>query len=175
MYNGSCRRTVLTDRCRMFTGDSKDKAITIAKTVGIENVNYEMLPEDKYKCLEKIIKNKKDSKLVSFVGDGINDAPVLALSDIGISMGSLGSDSAIEASDIVIMNDNLEKIIDVIHISQKTNKIIKENLFFAILVKASVLILSIIGISTMWEAVFADVGVTIICILNTLRLIKIRI
>lgn len=160
---------------RMFTGDSKDKAITIAKTVGIENVNYEMLPEDKYKCLEKIIKNKKDSKLVSFVGDGINDAPVLALSDIGISMGSLGSDSAIEASDIVIMNDNLEKIIDVIHISQKTNKIIKENLFFAILVKASVLILSIIGISTMWEAVFADVGVTIICILNTLRLIKIRI
>ena len=118
------------------------------------------------------INTKKEKELVSFVGDGINDAPVLALSDIGISMGSLGSDSAIEASNVVIMNDNLSKIITAIKISQKTNKIIKENLIFAITIKLLVLILTILGLSTMWEAVFADVGVTVLCILNTLRLLK---
>ena len=131
-----------------------------------------MLPDDKYKELEKILANKKDNTIVSFVGDGINDSPVIALSDIGISMGSLGTDSAIEASDVVIMNDNLDKIVTAINISKKTNKIIKQNLIFAITVKLSVLILSLIGISTMWEAVFADVGVTVLCILNTLRLLK---
>ena len=109
----------------MFTGDNKEKAIEIAKKVGIKNVFYEMLPNDKYQKLEELINTKKEKELVSFVGDGINDAPVLALSDIGISMGSLGSDSAIEASDVVIMNDNLSKIITAIKISQKTNKIIK--------------------------------------------------
>ena len=154
----------------MFTGDNKEKAIEIAKKVGIKNVFYEMLPNDKYQKLEELINTKKEKELVSFVGDGINDAPVLALSDIGISMGSLGSDSAIEASDVVIMNDNLSKIITAIKISQKTNKIIKENLIFAITIKLLVLI--ILGLSTMWEAVFADVGVTVLCILNTLRLLK---
>ena len=154
----------------MFTGDNKEKAIEIAKKVGIKNVFYEMLPNDKYQKLEELINTKKEK--VSFVGDGINDAPVLALSDIGISMGSLGSDSAIEASDVVIMNDNLSKIITAIKISQKTNKIIKENLIFAITIKLLVLILTILGLSTMWEAVFADVGVTVLCILNTLRLLK---
>ena len=156
----------------MFTGDNKEKAIEIAKKVGIKNVFYEMLPNDKYQKLEELINTKKEKELVSFVGDGINDAPVLALSDIGISMGSLGSDSAIEASDVVIMNDNLSKIITAIKISQKTNKIIKENLIFAITIKLLVLILTILGLSTMWEAVFADVGVTVLCILNTLRLLK---
>ena len=156
----------------MFTGDNKEKALEIAKKVGIKNIFYEMLPSDKYQKLEELINTKKEKELVSFVGDGINDAPVLALSDIGISMGSLGSDSAIEASDVVIMNDNLSKIITAIKISQKTNKIIKENLIFAITIKLLVLILTILGLSTMWEAVFADVGVTVLCILNTLRLLK---
>ena len=156
----------------MFTGDTKEKATEIAQQVGIDNINYSMLPSDKYTCLEEIIKKKTEKSIVSFVGDGINDAPVLKLSDLGISMGSLGTDSAIEASDVVIMNDNLEKIVTAIKISKKTNKIIKENLIFALGVKLLVLVLTLIGLSTMLEAVFADVGVTVLCILNTLRLLK---
>ena len=156
----------------MFTGDTKEKATEIATQVGIDNINYSMLPSDKYTYLEEIIKKKTEKSIVSFVGDGINDAPVLKLSDLGISMGSLGTDSAIEASDVVIMNDNLEKIVTAINISKKTNKIIKENLIFALGVKLLVLVLTLIGLSTMLEAVFADVGVTVLCILNTLRLLK---
>ena len=156
----------------MFTGDTKEKATEIAQQVGIDNINYSMLPSDKYTYLEEIIKKKTEKSIVSFVGDGINDAPVLKLSDLGISMGNLGTDSAIEASDVVIMNDNLEKIVTAIKISKKTNKIIKENLIFALGVKLLVLVLTLIGISTMLEAVFADVGVTVLCILNTLRLLK---
>lgn len=156
----------------MFTGDTKEKATEIAQQVGIYNINYSMLPSDKYTYLEEIIKKKTEKSIVSFVGDGINDAPVLKLSDLGISMGSLGTDSAIEASDVVIMNDNLEKIVTAINISKKTNKIIKENLIFALGVKLLVLVLTLIGLSTMLEAVFADVGVTVLCILDTLRLLK---
>lgn len=154
----------------MFTGDSKDKAISIASKVGIDNVNYEMLPEDKYNSLERIIKNK--TGVVAFVGDGINDAPVVKLADLGISMGLNGSDSAIEASDIVIMNDDISKILNAIKISKKTSRIIKENLIFALGIKISVLILAILGLTSMFVAVFADVGVTILCILNTLRILK---
>lgn len=159
-------------KIHIFTGDSKEKAEEIGKVLGVKNICYEMLPNDKYTKLEEILKFKKEGNLVSFVGDGINDAPAISLSDIGISMGSLGTDSAIEASDVVIMNDDLEKLIETIAISKKTNKIIKQNLVFAIGIKATVLILSLLGLSTMWEAVFADVGVTILCILNTLRLIN---
>ena len=159
-------------KVHMFTGDSKEKALEISKELNIEDVNYSMLPSDKYNYLEKLINNKKENTIVTFVGDGINDAPVLKLADLGISMGSLGTDSAIEASDVVIMNDNLDKIITAINISKKTNKIIKENLIFAIGIKLLVLILTLIGVSTMLEAVFADVGVTVLCILNTLRLLK---
>lgn len=154
----------------MFTGDSKDKAISIASKVGIDNVNYEMLPEDKYNSLEHIIKNKRG--VVAFVGDGINDAPVVKLADLGISMGLNGSDSAIEASDIVIMNDDISKILNAIKISKKTSRIIKENLIFALGIKITVLILAILGLTSMFAAVFADVGVTILCILNTLRILK---
>ena len=154
----------------MFTGDSKDKAISIASKVGIDNVNYEMLPEDKYNSLEHIIKNKRG--VVAFVGDGINDAPVVKLADLGISMGLNGSDSAIEASDIVIMNDDISKILNAIKISKKTSRIIKENLIFAFGIKITVLILVILGLTSMFVAVFADVGVTILCILNTLRILK---
>lgn len=159
-------------KVHMFTGDSKEKALEISKELNIEDVNYSMLPSDKYNYLEKLINNKKENTIVAFVGDGINDAPVLKLADLGISMGALGTDSAIEASDVVIMNDNLDKIITAINISKKTNKIIKENLIFAIGIKLLVLILTLIGVSTMLEAVFADVGVTVLCILNTLRLLK---
>lgn len=156
----------------IFTGDAKAKALSIGRELNIKEVYYELLPEDKYHKLEEIIKSKQNKEIISFVGDGINDAPVIALSDLGISMGGIGTDAAIEASDVVIMDDNLSKIVTAIKVSKKTNKIINQNLIFAVIVKLSVLILSIAGISTMWEAVFADVGVTILCILNTLRLLK---
>lgn len=157
---------------KMFTGDSKEIALEIAKQVGIQKVEYEMLPQDKYTKLEEELKNNNISKKISFVGDGINDSPVLARADIGISMGGIGSSSAIEASDVVIMTDELSKITDGIRISKKTNRIIKQNLIFAIGVKILVLVLSILGIATMWQAVFADVGTTLITILNTIRILK---
>ncbi len=153
----------------MYTGDSKDIALPIGKTIGIDNIEYELLPEDKYKLLENIL-NSNDT--VAFVGDGINDAPSLARSDIGISMGSIGSASAIEASDVVIITDNLEKIITGINISKKTNHIVKQNLIFALGIKVLVLILSFLGLATMWQAVFADTGLTLLTILNTTRILK---
>ena len=153
----------------MFTGDNKNIAEKIGKEIGIENIKSEMLPQDKYTELEKVLSlNKK----VAFVGDGINDSPVLARADVGISMGGVGSESAIEASDVVIMTDNISKIIDAIKISKKTCAIIKQNLVFSISIKALILILSVCGIGGMWQAVFADVGVTIITIFNTLRILK---
>lgn len=154
----------------MFTGDNKDVALEIAKRANIDNVKYEMLPIDKYNELEKLIKNNK--KKTAFVGDGINDAPSLALSNVGISMGGVGSSSAIEASDVVIMNDSLLKIPKAIKISKLTKKIIKQNLIFAIGVKVLVLLLSFLGIASMWQAVFADTGVTLLTILNTTRIFK---
>ena len=155
----------------MFTGDNLEVAKKVSKEIGINDVKAEMLPTDKYSELEKIIKNKKDGK-VAFVGDGINDSPVLALADIGISMGGIGSSSAIEASDMVIMTDNLNKIGEAIKISKFTNKIIKQNLIFALGTKILVLILSVLGLAQMWLAVFADVGVTLITILNTIRILN---
>ena len=157
-------------KTKMFTGDDKDIAINIADKIDIDEVYYELLPQDKYKLLEESLNNK--TGLIAFVGDGINDAPSLALSDIGISMGGVGSDSAIESSDIVIINDDLSRIIDTINISKKTTKIIKQNLTFAIGIKIIVLILSAIGISSMWQAVFADTGLTLLTILNTTRILK---
>ena len=157
---------------KMFTGDNIEIAKNISSKLGIKDYKYNMLPDDKYNELTKILKKKKNNKLVAFVGDGINDSPVIALSDIGFSMGGVGNDSAIEASDIVITNDNLKSLLTAIKISKKTNIIIKENVTFAILTKITILILSVIGIASMWQAVFADVGVTIITIFNTLRLLK---
>lgn len=154
----------------MFTGDNKDVALNIAKKVGIENTKYELLPEDKYKLLEEEISS--NNGITAFVGDGINDAPSLARANVGISMGSIGSASAIEASDVVIMTDELDKIVDGIKISKHTSKIIKQNLIFAIGVKVLVLILSSFGIASMWQAVFADTGVTLLTILNTTRILK---
>ena len=154
----------------MFTGDKKDIALSVSEKLGIDECHYELLPQDKFDLLNSEL-NKYNGN-VAFVGDGINDAPSLALAKVGISMGSIGSASAIEASDIVIMNDNLDSIIKLIKISKKTNKIIKQNLIFAIGTKVLVLLLSAFGIATMWEAVFADTGVTLLTILNTTRILK---
>lgn len=159
-------------RTKMFTGDKKEIAQKIAKEVGIKEVKYEMLPQNKYEELEKVLQNKKSNEKVAYVGDGINDSPVLARADIGISMGGVGSSSAIEASDIVIMTDELSKIIEGIEISKKTNKIIMQNLVISIGIKLLVFALTLFGLSDMWEAVFADVGVTLITVFNTLRILR---
>lgn len=157
---------------KMFTGDKKEIAEKIAKEVGIKAVKSEMLPQDKYNELDTIIAKRDEHQKVAFVGDGINDSPVLARADVGISMGGIGSSSAIEASDVVIMTDELSKIVDAIEVSKKTNKIIKQNLIFSIGVKILTLALSLFGVADMWQAVFADVGVTLITIFNTLRILK---
>ncbi len=157
---------------KMFTGDKKEIAEKIAKEVGIKAVKSEMLPQDKYNELDTIIAKRDEHQKVAFVGDGINDSPVLARADVGISMGGIGSSSAIEASDVVIMTDELSKIVDAIEVSKKTNKIIKQNLIFSIGVKILTLVLSLLGVADMWQAVFADVGVTLITIFNTLRILK---
>ena len=155
---------------KIFTGDSKEYAKVVAKEVGIEEVYSELLPQDKFKLLEEEI-DKYDNH-VAFVGDGINDAPSLARANVGISLGGISSDSAVEASDVVIMDDKLDKIITGINISRFTSRIIKENLIFAIGIKILVLLLSVFGIASMWQAVFADTGVTLLTILNTTRILR---
>ena len=158
----------------MLTGDRKEVGESVAKELGIDKVYTELLPDGKVEKVESLIKEKGKTSKIAFVGDGINDSPVLAISDIGIAMGGVGSDAAIEAADIVLMTDEPSKIVDAIHLSKKTMRIVKENIVFAIFIKVLVLILSAIGISTMWEAVFADVGVSIIAILNALRVLRVK-
>ena len=153
----------------MLTGDKKEIAEKVAKQIEIDEVYTDLLPNQKVEKVEELMKQKTEKGKLAFVGDGINDAPVLAISDIGIAMGGLGSDAAIEAADIVIMNDKPSKILEAIKISNKTMRIVKQNIIFAISVKILVLILGACGIATMWEAVFADVGVSFIAILNSLR------
>lgn len=156
----------------MLTGDRKEVAENVAEKLGIDEVYSELLPDGKVEKVEELLKQKSSKGKLAFVGDGINDSPVLALADIGIAMGGLGADSAIEAADIVIMTDEPSKIINAIKLSKKTMRIVKENIIFAIFVKIMVLILVGFGVSTMWEAVFADVGVSIIAILNALRALR---
>lgn len=156
----------------ILTGDRKEVAEDVAQQLKIDLVHFELLPDGKVKKVEELIKNKNESSKLAFVGDGINDAPVLAMADVGIAMGALGSDSAIEAADIIIMTDEPSKINTAINISKKTMRIVKENIIFAITVKIIVLLLSALGIATMWSAVFADVGVSLIAILNSLRALK---
>lgn len=158
----------------MLTGDRKDVGENVAKKLGIDKVYTELLPSGKAEKLEEIMKEKTTKGKVAFVGDGINDAPVLALADIGIAMGGLGADSAIEAADVVIMTDEPSKIVKAIKLSKKTMRIVKENIVFAIFIKVVVLILAAFGVSTMWEAVFADVGVSIIAIINALRILRVK-
>ena len=154
-------------RTYMFTGDRKEVALEIGNKIGIDVIKYEMLPTDKYKAYGLI---DKGNSTTAFIGDGVNDAPVLKRADIGISMGGVGSNSAIEASDVVFMTDDLSKMITSINISKYTNMIIMQNLIFAISVKIIILLLSVYGLASMWFAVFADTGVTVLTILNTLRI-----
>ena len=158
----------------MLTGDKKAAGEEVGKKLGIDKVYTELLPDEKVKKVEELLKEKSEKGKLTFVGDGINDAPVLAISDIGIAMGGVGSDAAIEAADIVLMTDEPSKIIDAIQLSRKTMRIVKENIVFAITVKIIVLVLGAFGISTMWEAVFADVGVSIIAIINALRVLRVK-
>ncbi len=155
----------------MLTGDSKYVAKNIGEKLGIDTVFAELLPDEKVAKFEEVLGRSKDNRKVAFVGDGINDAPVLARADIGISMGKQGSELAIETSDVVIMTDELSKIPQAIKISKKTLQIVKQNIVFSISVKVIVLVLSVFGLFTMWWAVFADVGVSVIAILNAMRLL----
>lgn len=157
----------------MLTGDTVDVGKNVAEKLAIDKAYAELLPDGKVKKVEELLKEKSTKGKLAFVGDGINDAPVIAISDIGIAMGALGADAAIEAADVVIMTDEPSKIVDTIKLSKKTMKIVKENITFAITIKLLVLILSALGISSMWEAVFADVGVSVIAIINSLRALKV--
>lgn len=161
-------------KCVMLTGDRKTAGEAAALKIGIDEVHTELLPEDKVNELEKLLKTKSGGSSVAFVGDGINDAPVIARSDVGIAMGALGSDAAIEAADVVIMDDKPSKIAFALRIAKKTLVIVYENIIFAIGVKVLVLILAAAGLATMWAAVFADVGVCILAIINAIRALRIK-
>ncbi|MBU5307798.1 cadmium-translocating P-type ATPase [Clostridioides mangenotii] len=156
----------------MLTGDNKKVADSIAKKLGLDKVYSNLLPDEKVEKLEEIYKGRAEKERVAFVGDGINDAPVLARADVGIAMGGLGSDAAIEAADVVLMNDEPSKISTAIEIANKTNKIVWQNIAFALGVKVIVMVLGAGGVATMWEAIFADVGVALIAVLNAMRAMK---
>ena len=157
----------------MLTGDIRSMAESVAAEVGVDEVHAELLPEDKVELAEKLMKEKNERAgeraTLAFVGDGINDAPVLAIADLGIAMGALGSDAAIEAADVVLMDDDPRKISKAIRIARKCIRIVYENIFFAIGVKVLCLILGALGIANMWLAIFADVGVMVLCVLNAVR------
>lgn len=160
------------DKVVMLTGDKKSVADAVGKELGVDEVESELLPADKVSQVERLLKDTDEKHTLAFVGDGINDAPVLARADVGIAMGSLGSDAAIEAADIVIMDDNIERIPVVIRIARKTLKISNQNIWFSLIVKFATLVLGAFGIANMWMAVFADVGVAIIAILNSMRMLR---
>ena len=162
------------DKTVMLTGDSKETAKRVAENIGLDEYHAELLPADKVEWVEKLLGEKSPKKKLAFVGDGINDAPVLSRADIGIAMGALGSDAAIEAADIVLMDDDPSKIALARKISVHTLKIVKENIWFALIVKAVCLVLGALGIANMWIAIFADVGVMVIAVLNAIRALKLK-
>ncbi len=168
----SAMKQVGVKKCVMLTGDRKEAAMEVAKELGIDEVHAELLPADKVAQVERLLREKTKKEKLAFVGDGINDAPVLTRADIGIAMGSMGSDAAIEAADVVLMDDDVRKIASIVRISRKTLSIVKQNIVFALGVKAIVLLLGAFGAANMWEAVFADVGVSVIAILNSMRALK---
>ena len=168
----SSMKQVGVKKCVMLTGDRKEAAMEVAKELGIDEVHAELLPADKVAQVERLLREKPKKEKLAFVGDGINDAPVLTRADIGIAMGSMGSDAAIEAADVVLMDDDVRKIASIVRISRKTLSIVKQNIVFALGVKAIVLLLGAFGAANMWEAVFADVGVSVIAILNSMRALK---
>ena len=156
----------------MLTGDKREVGEYVASAIGLDEFHAELLPADKVSELEKLLKNKPSGKTLAFVGDGINDAPVLARADLGIAMGGLGSDAAIEAADVVLMDDKPSQIALGVKIARKTLRLARENTFFAIFIKLLVLVLAVLGIATMWMAVFADVGVTVLAVLNAMRALR---
>ena len=156
----------------MLTGDNHASAQKVAAALGITHVEAELLPHQKVQKLEEIMARKNGTGKTIFVGDGINDAPVLARSDIGIAMGGVGSDAAIEAADVVIMTDEISKVAIALKIAQKTHVIVWQNIIFALGVKGAILIMGAFGIATMWEAVFGDVGVALIAVLNATRVLN---
>ena len=168
----SAMKQVGVKKCVMLTGDRKEAAMEVAKELGIDEVHAELLPADKVAQVERLLREKPKKEKLAFVGDGINDAPVLTRAEIGIAMGSMGSDAAIEAADVVLMDDDVRKIASIVRISRKTLSIVKQNIVFALGVKAIVLLLGAFGAANMWEAVFADVGVSVIAILNSMRALK---
>ena len=159
-------------KCVMLTGDREQAAQAVASQLGLDEVHAELLPGDKVSIVEKLLRGQRGHEKLAFAGDGINDAPVLTRADIGIAMGSMGSDAAIEAADIVLMDDDVRKIAAVVRCARKTLRIVKQNIVFALGVKALVLILGALGMANMWEAVFADVGVAVIAIMNSMRALK---
>lgn len=165
-------KAVGVKKCVMLTGDRKEVAEAVAKELGMDEVHAELLPGDKVSQVERLLREKQEKARLAFVGDGINDAPVLTRADIGIAMGSMGSDAAIEAADIVLMDDDVRKIASIVKISRKTLRIVKQNVVFALSVKAIVLILGALGLASMWAAVFADVGVSVLAILNSMRTLQ---
>ena len=162
-------KNIGVSRIVMLTGDRKEVGKDVAEKLRIDECHTELLPADKVSHLERLLKEKPDGTTLAFVGDGINDAPVLARADIGIAMGGLGSDAAIEAADVVLMNDKPSKIAQAIRIARRTLRIARQNVWFAIGIKVAVLILATIGLATLWMAVFADVGVTVLAVLNAMR------
>ena len=158
----------------MLTGDNSTVAESVGKSLAIDTVYSQLLPADKVTKVEELLHKKSSDKSLAFVGDGINDAPVLTRADVGIAMGGLGSDAAIEAADVVIMDDKISKINTAIYISKRTLRIVKQNIIFALGVKGVVLIFGAIGMANMWEAVFADVGVSFIAILNSMRALRVN-
>lgn len=158
----------------LLTGDREEIAHEVSQKLGIHTYYAELLPQEKVEKVEEWMKRKGEREILVFVGDGINDAPVLAISDIGISMGGIGSDVAIEASDIVLMTDELSKVTHTMYIAERTVQIVKQNIFLALFIKIGILFLSACGMTSMWEAVFADVGVSVLAILNALRILRIK-
>ena len=167
-------RSLGVKRIVMLTGDRTSVAEAVSKELGISETYAELMPGDKVKKVEELLASSREGEALAFIGDGINDAPVLTRADVGIAMGSLGSDAAIEAADVVIMDDNLMRIPSVVHIARKTIGISKQNIVFALVVKVAILILGALGVASMWAAVFSDVGVAVICILNSMRLLAIK-
>lgn len=161
-------------QCVMLTGDSAFAAKEAAEELGITQVFSELLPEDKVAKVEELLLKKKEKEKLAFVGDGINDAPVLSRADIGIAMGALGSDAAIEAADIVLMDDDPLKIAKAIKISRKCIRIVYQNIYFAIGIKLLCMILGALGIANMWLAIFADVGVMVLAVLNAIRALSVK-
>ena len=166
-------REIGVKTCVMLTGDRKEVGENVAETLGFDKVFAELLPADKVSVVESLIQNKKKNESLIFVGDGINDAPVLARADVGVAMGALGSDAAIEAADVVIMDDDPVKISKAIHIAKKCMRIVYQNIYFAIGIKIIFLLLGALGLTNMWFAIFSDVGVMVIAVLNSIRALKV--